>query len=223
MQSQNITPPCRAHQPLSHWRTCDECAKNRQAKIADIAEAIQNKYPSLAWITLTPSDGSERTINAIRDAYLRQANPPAGLWTIEQGGQSGKLHCNIITPQHIIPRTRGAEIHLQVTSGNIRQVAAYISKRSQIPALGAYSGRTFGRFGLIRDFLPNSEMPDIAQAAYVERHIIQQSTWERFRPASDRPSNPEKEKPQDYKANMRKNLPRLMEILNAGLHKTNQG
>jgi hypothetical protein len=223
MQHRDITPPCNSHKPVSHWRTCDACARNRQAKIADVAADIERKYPSLAWITLTPDSSNRRTIDAIRDAYLRQADAQAGIWTIERGGMSGKLHCNIITNHHTAPRTRAAEIHIAQVRGSVRDIAAYISKRSQIPDLSHYPGRIFGKFGMLRDFLITSGMPEIVQAKSLEMRAPEQTAWERFRPASQmRPAQTQETK-EDFKANMRRHLPRIFSIIDAGTHKKNQG
>lgn len=223
MRSQDLTPPCPAHQPVSHWRTCDSCARARQAKIADIAQDIERRYPALTWITLTPSTSSRRTIDAIRDAYLRQADTEAGLWTIERGTQSGRLHCNIITTHHLAPRTRGAEIHAAAIRGNVRDIAAYISKRSQIPDLSHYAGRVFGKFGMLRDFLPTNGMPEVVQAAYIEQHVMPNDAWHRHMPERERTAWHANHPPEDYKANMRKHLPRIFEIIDAGMPKINQG
>lgn len=223
MRHHDITPPCHKHAPVSHWRTCETCARARQAKIADIAAQIENRWPSLVWITLTPAAGRQRTIDAIRDAYLRQADAQAGIWTIEQGGQSGKLHCNILTTHHTMPRTRGAEIHFQPVTGSARSVAAYISKRSQIPDLSHYAGRVFGKFGLLRDFLPTRGMPEVVQAAYIEQHVMPNDAWHRHMPAHERAASHANHPPENYLANMRKHLPRIFEILDAGMPKKNQG
>lgn len=223
MRSQDITPPCKTHSPVSHWRTCETCARARQAKIADIAEQIQGRWPSLAWITLTPDDSSRRTIDAIRDAYLRQSDAQAGIWTIEQGGQSGKLHCNILTNHHTMPRTRGAAIHLQHVTGSARSVAAYISKRSQIPDLSHYAGRVFGKFGMLRDFLTTRGMPEIVQAAYIEQQVMPNDAWHRHMPTHERAAWHADHPPEDWKENARKHLPRIFEIMDAGMPKKYQG
>ena len=223
MQQPDITPPCSTHKPASHWRTCDACARNRQARIADVAADLERQYPALAWITLTPEASNRRTIDAIRDAYLRQADAQAGIWTIERGTQSGKLHCNIITNHHTAPRTRAAEIHIAQVRGNIRDIAAYISKRSQIPDLSHYPGRTFGKFGMLRDFLTTRGMPEIVQAKALEMRAPELSAWERHRPAYDhQPEKPDGQV-EDYAANMRRHLPRIFSILDAPVCKTNQG
>jgi len=223
MQQPDITPPCSTHKPASHWRTCDACARNRQARIADVAADLERQYPALAWITLTPDASNRRTIDAIRDAYLRQADAQAGIWTIERGTQSGKLHCNIITNHHTAPRTRAAEIHIAQVRGNIRDIAAYISKRSQIPDLSHYPGRTFGKFGMLRDFLTTRGMPEVVQAAYIEQHVMPNDAWHRHMPEKERAAWHANHPPEDYKANMRKHLPRIFEIIDAGIPKINQG
>lgn len=223
MQPQDITPPCKTHKPYSHWRTCDACARNRQARIADVAQDLERRYPALTWITLTPDASNRRTIDAIRDAYLRQADAQAGIWTIERGGQSGKLHCNIITNHHTAPRTRGAEIHIAQVRGSVRDVAAYISKRGQIPDLSHYAGRIFGKFGMLRDFLMTSGMPEVVQAKSLEMRAPEQKAWERFRPAHERQPDKPAAHDEDYVANMRRHLPRIFSILDAGASKINQG
>lgn len=223
MQHRDITPPCATHKPASHWRTCDACARNRQARIADVAQDLERQYPALTWITLTPDASNRRTIDAIRDAYLRQADAQAGIWTIERGTQSGKLHCNIITNHHTAPRTRAADIHIAQVRGSVRDIAAYISKRSQIPDLSHYAGRTFGKFGLLRDFLATSGMPEVVQAKALEMRAPEQKAWERFRPAHERQPDKPATHDEDYVANMRRHLPRIMSIIDAPLCKINEG
>ena len=164
--------PCPTHAPTSHWRTCQLCARKRQAHIADVAEELLSRYPSLCWITLEPGDSRARTIDAIRDAYLRQAKTEAGIWTIEQGVKTGILHANIITHDHKIPATRDARIHIAPLQGSIRAVAAYISKREQIPDMGKFAGRVYGRWGKLSSWLAAPDMPPVPRAAYLHDHVL---------------------------------------------------
>jgi len=168
----NDIKACPTHHPVSHWRTCQLCARRRQAHIADVAEALLSKYPLIAWVTLEPGEGRSRTIDAIRDAYIRQAGTEAGIWTIEQGAKTGILHANILTHDHRIPKTRNARVHVEPLQGSIRNVAAYISKRSQLPDMGTYNGRLYGRWGSLNSWLAAPDMPPVPRAAYMENHIL---------------------------------------------------
>ena len=172
MNRKSIATPCPLHKPNSQWRTCDACARRRQGAIADRAEELLNQWPSLAWVRLAINDAGRRTIDAIRDAYLRQARTESGIWTIESGEERGHLHANIITQHHQIPRTEGAEVWIAPVTGSVRNVAAYIAKKNQIPDLSQYHGRLYGQWGTVAQWMLAPDMPAAPRALAVEAHIL---------------------------------------------------
>ena len=212
MQRSNITPACPRHAPRSEWRTCDTCARNRSARIADITEDILKHWPSVAWVTLTPDDYGKSTVDSIRAAYLRALPDASGVWTVERGEQAGKLHANILTQHHRVPRIKGAQVHLAPVVGALRNVAAYISKRSQIPDMRHHSGRLFGRFGTVGQWLLAPESPPVVRAAAIEKNILR--NWGPLGLADPRwlTKTPEQHEHEEGIERARRHLPKLMAV-----------
>jgi len=171
-----IAPPCHAHYPTSHWRTCPDCAARRQARIADTAARILADYPDLSLTVIKPAPGTSTPISTLRINYLRAAAIPAGLWTIERGPVAGTLHANILAPAHTPPSTRNAITHQSPLWTDPRTVAAYISKPSQYPPPGTYTGRLYGSWRRLADILVDPDTPPVVQAALLNAALLPPSS-----------------------------------------------
>ena len=163
------------------WRTCARCARLRQARIADIAEQ-RARAPFLTWACLD-FDPTTKT-RLLRSAALRGTG---GLWTVEHGVKPGGrgLHLNLLIDSPAAPPPDAGQIARSaphhnvwakpVARADVRNVAAYISKRSQFPDQTVYAGRIMGTWGHWRtafDILTtDADTPPIAQAAAIQHEM----------------------------------------------------
>lgn len=148
---------CHSGSRCKKFRTCEHCARIRQAQVADVAEAGAKKSPITTYAVIRCYDRfavarhRAKFIKQMKDATL------GGIWTIEDADFSG-LHLNIIagTNKPIesvdIARMWGyrgdADIWAQaVDYKDVRNVAAYICKRESIPAKDRFGGHTYGSYG----------------------------------------------------------------------------
>lgn len=169
----NSTPsrPCLPRARCHNWRTCDICARIRQAKIADAAERLQLAADDLTWTCLSPADTGARELAKARDAFLRAEEPIGAIWTVEMSPQTGRLHCNILHPTTTPRSMRLARVWQAPLTGNARAVAAYISKRSQMPAKELYPGRLYGTAGPLWQWLAGGDAPAPVAAAKTQYDI----------------------------------------------------
>lgn len=141
----------RAH-PCNRPRVCAWCARRRQARIADVAEHIATGQQYMLLTVITPDDAAN--VGRSRTDYLRDMGAPAGLWTVEQGEQFGRLHVNVLSllPDETPPPPPGITVHHELvrltTPEDVRPVAAYIAKQSAMPEPEQYGGRLYGQWGL---------------------------------------------------------------------------
>jgi hypothetical protein len=166
------TQPCTNTQHFGNWRTCDKCARRRQNKIANRAEAIEKANGPLWFTRITPNENSGTAIRRLRAALLRQKISTSGIWTIETGEKYNHLHLNLITPQPSITPFHNIDIFTEPVTTSARAVAAYISKRSAAPSQSQYDGRLFGSWGQIGQFMPDRSTAPIIQAAALNDLII---------------------------------------------------
>lgn len=119
-------------------------------RIANTAEA-RNQADYLTWACLSEYDDKSKT------RLLRALDTRGGIWTIEQGRMAGKIHLNVLAEGvhdaatiAAAYRFRGVETWTKrIPKADIRNVAAYISKRDQYPD-DEFKGRTYGSFGTWR-------------------------------------------------------------------------
>jgi hypothetical protein len=90
---------------------------------------------------------------------------------VELGTEAATLHANIIAPDRPTRPTSKATTHAEPLREHVRAVAAYISKRSQVPPPDVYQGKTWGSWGQIGDLLTTAEMPPIIQGAEIEQQL----------------------------------------------------
>lgn len=171
MGKDHITPGCRPGNRCRRWRDCDACARIRQARIADRAEAILRGHMQLQLIVIKPADATPRGMQAAIRAAVRNNGLRAGIWTVELGAEAATLHGNIIAPDEPIKPSSKAITYAEPLREHVRAVAAYISKRSQIPPPDLYTGKTWGSWGRLGDMLTTDAMPAIVQGAEIEQQL----------------------------------------------------
>lgn len=166
MQEQNS---CNRFRRCRQYRTCADCARLRQARIADIAEGLLSHYQDIFMARFTPYSNSYREISRLKSAVKRQLSGLDAVWTVEQGTEKGLLHLNILSPREVFKQIKQAEYYQSEKVRNLRQTAAYLLKQSQIPSLSAYPGRQFGAFKSITELLTAKDQAPIIQAAAAEK------------------------------------------------------
>lgn len=172
--SPDHTPPPRYCAPRARcrrWRVCPACAAIRQAQIADAVERLHRLNGRATWTTLQPDHAGQSALIAARDAFLRSAAPAGAVWTVEQAPTSGRLHCNIITPDRPGVTHKAASLFIAEITNDPRQVGAYISKQSQMPHPDAFTGRLYGTAGPLWQYLTSGQVPPPIQAGAMQFEI----------------------------------------------------
>lgn len=159
---------CRPQHRCRNWRQCDFCARVRQARIADAAERLASISPNLSWTTLHPILPGKYGIDRARSEWVDVVRPAGAIWTIEKSPSTKNLHLNIIHPTAPDPILARSGKWNRPIIGNVRHVAAYISKRRQAPAPGDYQGRLFGTCGHLWQWLVGERADPIISAAAVQ-------------------------------------------------------
>jgi len=162
---------CRPRQRCRQYLTCPDCARIRQARIADRAEAIFAGATATYLTRLTPDPLKGQSVPQIRRRFLRHNRPWRFLWTVESGDLAGKTHFNIITtvPDPWLPK--GVSAHHSKIRTSPRIVAAYISKRQQRPHPDDYAGPAYGAAGPPSAFLLR-QRTSRAVAALTAAHLL---------------------------------------------------
>lgn len=199
---------CNRYHRCRQYRTCDDCARLRQAHIADIAEQLLGQYQALYTARITPYINTSSEIARLKAAVKRQLETNDALWSVEQGSEKGLLHLNIISPVAFFKKFKLAEYWQGEQVRNIRQAAAYMLKKSQIPELAAYPGRQFGAFKSLSDLFTAKDQLPIIQAAHAEQITL--AGWPLPSPYVER---------QEEIARMRKSDRSYSDIANDHLHK----
>lgn len=171
MGRDHITPGCRPGNRCRRWRDCDACARIRQARIADRAEAVLRGHMQLQLIVVKPAEPTPQGMRSAIRAAIRNNGLDAGVWTIELGTEAATLHGNIIAPDRPVKPSSKAITYAEPLREHVRAVAAYISKRSQVPPPDIYTGKTWGSWGRLGDMLVTDEMPPIVQGAEIEQQL----------------------------------------------------
>lgn len=125
-------------------------------------------YPSCAWTTLHPVSHDPSSLVRARAAWARASKVPAGLWTVELSPRTKNLHCNIIHPLGYDAEILQAHRWTQPIDGQIRAVAAYISKREQFPDRAQFAGRIYGTLGPLWSHLASAKQEPVIAAASVQ-------------------------------------------------------
>lgn len=166
-----IPQQCAPRNRCRNFRRCETCARIRQARIADQAEQLLSGHLQLQLIVLKPLDHIGATLRRGIQACIRNNNLPAGIWTIEKGPKTGLIHANILTQAAPIKALKGIDTHSEIARNNARIIAAYISKREQIPAPEHWTGRTYASWGHISHTLNSEKMPAIIHGCAVENAL----------------------------------------------------
>lgn len=135
------------------------------------------------------------------------------MWTIEQGDQVGRLHLNLIIDAPTPPdagdivtawRSDAAEVWAKsIPRSQIRNVAAYVSKRRQMPTTEAYEGRIFGTWGTWRGAAEVMQSRDMVETAPIVAGLAIEQDMARL-------EVPEPEIPREERiAIARRHMPRL--------------
>lgn len=152
MDKQIVAHSCNSKYPCHHYFTCDRCARIRQSKIARTIHQPASEQPIRTWQVFKIEDGAHiPTITAKLTRAIR-AEVAGGMWTIEYGSKGMGLHLNLLTASETSPAPvdiagltyRWQSEIIQTHSGF---VAAYITKRAQLPPREIYAGRTVALFG----------------------------------------------------------------------------
>lgn len=174
---------CRPFRRCGNWRTCEICARVRQAHLAERGEALQNQFDTLFLSVLKPLDSTASAVQRIRAAILRRSFAPAGIWSVEQGKKLGRLHLNILAPAPVPDILRDCETWSQAVTTSGRAAAAYINKKSGFPDQATYSGNLTGSWTKIPDFFSVRHMPPTVMAASAEAALSNKHPDEYLRAA----------------------------------------
>lgn len=155
IQRMSIISNCEKGFRCRKWRECEHCARIRQAQIASLAEEGAATSPHITYaVTRTYS---QQTISKDRTDFIKRLNKAVngGIWTIETADITG-LHVNIVVgSDKPIDATKLAEMWdssadvwaAEIPRKDVRNVAAYCSKKESFPTKNEYSGRLYGSFG----------------------------------------------------------------------------
>lgn len=207
---------CRPFRRCGNWRTCEICARVRQAHLAERGEALQNQFDTLFLSVLKPLDSTASAVQRIRAAILRRSFAPAGIWSVEQGKKLGRLHLNILAPAPVPDILRDCETWSQSITTSGRAAAAYINKKSGFPDQATYSGNLTGSWTKIPDFFTLRHMPPTVMAASAEAALSNKHPDEYLRAAlasREREQQTAALTRADYAEIARRNLPNLYATL----------
>lgn len=202
--------PCFKGNRCHRWRDCPHCAAIRQAHIADTAERLQKMYPGLAWTTLHPVTSGAEAVARARAAWARKSRVPAGLWTVERSPSTDNYHCNIIAPIGFDADDNKFHRWQRAITGNVRHVAAYISKPEQFPSREDFPGRLYGTLGPLWQHLASARQEPAIAAAALEYAIDPGAAIVRASSESTIVDADDKMTMEDYRAIAARHLPNLL-------------
>ena len=202
--------PCFKGNRCHRWRDCPHCAAIRQAHIADTAERLQKMYPGLAWTTLHPVTSGAEAVARARAAWARKSRVPAGLWTVESSPSTGNYHCNIIAPIGFDADDGKFSRWQRAITGNVRHVAAYISKPEQFPRHEDYPGRLYGTLGPLWQHLASARQEPAIAAAAMEYAIDPGAAIVRAAETQSQPPQHAEPSLEEYRTIAARHLPHLL-------------
>lgn len=150
-----------------------------------------------------------------KQQYLRRAELPAALWSIEKGALSSRLHLNILAPQHHQPELKNASIWQAKIKCTPREMAAYLGKQYQMPSPADYTGRLWGTCGNVTSYLASASAQPHIQAAAAEILIRSTVADPMTKPQSANQHCNERLTPDQYRAIRERHLPNLRALLDA--------
>jgi hypothetical protein len=159
---------CNIKRRCYKFRTCIYCAKLRQAKFADKAEALFSKSNALYLTRITPDISTKAELHRVKNAVKHQLTGKRTLWSIEIGEISHQLHLNLICEASSLPPIKNSSHHTTDKITDLRRVAAYMVKPSQIPPYDAYVGNLYGSWQSPLSILAQTKNMPIIQAAAIQ-------------------------------------------------------
>lgn len=208
----NMLPqkPCFKGNRCRRWRICPACAAIRQARIADAATRLQKMYPGLAWTTLHPVVSGAAAVSRARATWARKSKAPAGIWTVEQSPTTKNLHCNIIAPFGFDADDQQFHRWQRAIKGDVRNVAAYISKPEQFPAREDGPYRLYGTLGPLWQFLADANQAPPVAAASIEFALDPGAALARASKNGRADARDEKQSMEEYRAIAARYLPNIL-------------
>jgi hypothetical protein len=138
-------------------RTCERCAKKRQAYWADKAEHLEHNHGQLLLARIKPEFNNAHALRAARDKIARRALAPNGIWSVETGSLFAGLHLNILTPADTSRLERIKPDYSELVRCSARDAAAYIFKPQGMPPPSQYSGKLGGQWGTLSELIGKSK------------------------------------------------------------------
>ena len=136
-------------------RECDTCARIRQAQHADHAQAAHALTGgALTYAVVIP--GSVADLQKIRTQIASRINARGGMWAVQVGKEVRGLHMDLILAadesitavELAAELSRPAQVWAQpLPPADLRNVAAYATRRAAMPPASEYSGHIAGWFG----------------------------------------------------------------------------
>lgn len=216
------TKSCAPGRRCRQWRRCDYCARIRQAQIASVAEAGASTSPRVTYAVARSY--SQETMNRDRARFLTRLRTATegGIWTIERGDLTDTLHLNLIMgtsePVHAASLAklwpRDADFWAnEIKHSEVRNVAAYCGKRSQMPGPERYGGNLYGSYGTWKRPLAlaaergGAVLSAIALEQMLENAGVQKPDSARFvPPVKERPPASRKETKAERSVRKQRNL-----------------
>lgn len=168
---------CTPKRPCNRFRDCDYCARRRQARMADRAESLFDPAQPIKYAVITPDDKTAGAIDRAKKALRRLTGKDRGMWSVEVGEKKGGLHINAIYQGTTIQKVSGCRVHDAGIVKNLRATAAYIYKRSGIPSLEQYEGRTVGQWLTIKQVTESNHVDAVIQASAIELKLRSEFPW----------------------------------------------
>ena len=203
----NSRPSCQPRARCRRWRECPECARIRQARIANACERLQYITPKISWATIQPIEAGEAALLDARAEFLAKVRPRGAVWTVEQAPTTGRLHCNVLLPAFEPRRLNLAASHVIEAITNPRRVGAYISKREQMPDKANFGGRLYGTAGPLWQWLTSGDGPPLVNAAAIQADIDREAGQELPRQPAPPPPQGQVLTLEDYAEIARRRLP----------------
>lgn len=209
---------CRKTRRCGLFKTCEICAKIRQAHIATIAEKLDKSGNQLYFTVLKPNENTQKAIKALRASIIRRKLTAGGLWTVEKGEKFNQLHLNLISEKIDTSKINKATSWSEAISSSTRAAAAYICKQKGIPDENQYSGQLYGTFGSIFEIATSKSMPICIKAKAIDMTL---STNSKSDQKSQIVKDDEKQKQvrektkQEYQEIAHRHLANLFEITNS--------
>jgi hypothetical protein len=159
----------------------------RQYQVANVVEAGASKSAHITYAVVRPFNrwDFEMQFDKMKKSIARKKLIDGGVWTVEKGiSKRGDLHINVIVGSvEKITASTIAELYNQpadvyadeVAHADVRNVAAYIAKRSQMPNSEEYAGRIYGSFGSFKKplaaLVEGKDTPPLIAAAALNQMI----------------------------------------------------